>query len=187
MRTRTRRAAFSLLETVIVLAILVIMTSLAYPSLRSMSGGYNMVGGVDSMRSAWAKARARAIEEGRPYRVGIEMNGSHYRIAPDHPEFWAGAGASSADSQGQGMVVEDELPGGVRFTASAEESNVGESGTSGKTGPVSLSAYSTAVVFLPDGTAREDVQVYFSVRGVRPRVLQLRGLTGASSVKMANP
>jgi hypothetical protein len=48
---------------------------------------------------------------------------------------------------------------------------------------VSSDAWATTVVFLPDGTAREDVKITFQVRGARPTALHLRGLTGNVSVQ----
>jgi hypothetical protein len=46
------------------------------------------------------------------------------------------------------------------------------------------SAYSHPVVFLPDGTAREDVAIAFLVKGARRTTLQLRGLTGSTSLQV---
>jgi hypothetical protein len=42
------------------------------------------------------------------------------------------------------------------------------------------------VVFLPDGTAREDAEIVFQVPGARSATLSLRALTGIVSVKAAN-
>ena len=53
--------------------------------------------------------------------------------------------------------------------------------TNAKAGPAP-SAYSHPIVFLPDGTAREDVAIAFVVKGARRTTLNLRGLTGSTSV-----
>ena len=39
---------------------------------------------------------------------------------------------------------------------------------------------------LPDGTARDDVNIIFQGRGARPMVLNLRALTGVVTAKVAN-
>jgi len=183
-----KRRAFTLLEAVIVAVIIVIIASLAYPSVRNMQGGYKLNAAVDGMRSAWAKARARAIEEGRPYRVSIEPNGSCYRIAPDQDDYWSGQ-APADDPKGKGLVTAGALPSGVRFSLDGAAQNLPNPNSDPEPDPkkVSPSAFSTAVVFLPDGTAREDVEIYFQIRGVRPALLQLRGLTGASTVRRVDP
>jgi prepilin-type N-terminal cleavage/methylation domain-containing protein len=86
--TRSRRPGFTLLETLIVLAIMVILAGLTYPSIKGSFGYYKLHGAVDSVRAAWAHARSQAILESRPYRFAVEPNGSHYRVAPDQPDFW---------------------------------------------------------------------------------------------------
>jgi hypothetical protein len=42
---------------------------------------------------------------------------------------------------------------------------------------------STVAVFLPDGTARDDAEVRFQVKGALPKTVKLRGLTGAVTVR----
>jgi Tfp pilus assembly protein FimT len=174
------RSAFTMLETVVVVAIVMIIAALSYPSLRSMQGSYKLNASMDTMRSCWAKARARAIEEGRPYRVSIEPDGSSFRIAPDQADYWSG-NPPADDPLGKGLVIEDALPEGVRFALNSEPSV--SSTTTAESGKIPLSSYSTAIVFLPDGTAREDVEICFQIRGAAPKTLQLRGLTGASTVR----
>lgn len=187
---RKRRDGFSLFEVVLVCAVLVILSALAYPSLRGMYPYYKLQGAVDSVRAAWAQARARAINEGRPYRFAVENQGSHFRVAPDRSDYWSGA-APSSDSQGAGMILEQALPPGVKFTLNGEPvdaATLEEPTTQGEQ-KVTLSpdAYTPAVVFLPDGTAKEDVRIVFQIKGVRPTVLILRGLTGSSSVQQLPP
>jgi hypothetical protein len=43
--------------------------------------------------------------------------------------------------------------------------------------------WSTAVVFQPDGTAKDDVRIVFQVTGVQPTAVQLRGMTCAVTVE----
>jgi len=186
MKTK-RRSGSSLIEILLVMAILVVVSAVTIPSLQSMYSSYKLNGSVDSVRSAWADARARAIEEGRPYRFAVEPAGSSYRVAPDQPEYWNGGDGPSDDPNGHGLVLARSLPSGVRFAVNGEEppSHVPAEPTKDTLAekPVTSANWSTAVVFLPDGTAREDVQVVFTVSGCRPVTLQLRGLTGHVSVQ----
>jgi hypothetical protein len=154
---------------------MVIAAGLLYPSLKGMHGHYKLQGGVDAVRAAWAHARARAIEEGRPYRFAVEPNGSHFRVAPNHPDSWAGSSSGNGTQCG-GLVLEQALPPGVHFSVGdppatpTPEASEKEHPPSGEWTPV--------VVFLPDGTASEDSCVNFQVKGTRSIALHLRGLTG---------
>src|SRR5262245_40719595 len=105
MTARSRRSGYTLFEVVLVAAVVLILAALAYPSLRGMYGGYRVTAGVDSVRAAWAQARGRAIEEGRPYRFAVEPNGTHFRVAPDHSDYWSGS-PPSEDPEGKGLVLE---------------------------------------------------------------------------------
>ncbi len=179
-----KRRAATLFELMLVLAILVIVAGLAIPSLGSMSGHYKLTGAVDVVRSSWAEARARAIDEGRPYRFSIQPDGRAFRIAPDQDDYWSGQGGPSEDPNGKGLIRERSLPRGVRFA-------VGEGNAAPASSepdrfdfddePVKGGNWTTTVVFLPDGTAREDVRIRFEVNGSKPIILQLRGLTGEVS------
>jgi len=183
---KKRRPAASLLEVMVVMAIIIIASAVSVPSFRAMYGPYKRDAGVDSVRSAWADARARAMNENRPYRFAVEPRGSAFRVAPDDPAYWEGGDGPQDDPNGQGLVLEKSLPGGVRFVVNGEGG--GGQPEDSDANPLEEKAvgsaeWTPAVVFLPDGTAREDVKMVFEVRGCRSTILQLRGLTGAVSVQ----
>jgi hypothetical protein len=187
MATRTRRSAYTLFEVVLVCFVLTVIAGLAVPSLKGMYGSYKLNGAVDSVRAAWAQARARAIDEGRPYRFAVEPNGSHYRVAPDRPEFWSG-GAKPAGEHGKALVLEEALPAGVHFNigdaAGGPPPSAPDDAKEEKT--KASGEWSTGVTFLPDGTAKEDVKITFQIRGARPTSLQIRGITGNVTVQTAS-
>jgi hypothetical protein len=184
MVDRSRRSGYTLFEVVLVGAVLTILAAISVPSLKNMYGIHKLNGAVDCVRAGWAEARARAIDEGRPYRFSIEPNGSHYRVAPDNPEYWSG-GAPSTGSQGKGLVLEKALPGGVRFALGDEAPATPAGGSDGKEDSKPSGSWTTGVVFLPNGSASDDVKITFRVRGVKPTSIQLRGLTGNVSVQTA--
>jgi prepilin-type N-terminal cleavage/methylation domain-containing protein len=186
MTARSRRRGFTLLEVLLASAVLLMLAAICYPSLKSSYGYYKLTGGIDSVRAAWAMARARAIEEGRPYRFSVEPNGSHFRVAPDKADYWSGS-APADDSQGKGLVLEQALPGGVRFSVNGQPTgNIPEDKSPpGKDDKAKVAGieWSTTVVFLPDGTAKDDVNILFQVQGARATRLSLRGLTASVSVQ----
>lgn len=182
------RHAFTLLEVVLVLAILVIVTVLAYPSLEGMYDNARLKAAADEVRTAWTEARTRAVNEGRPYRFAMVPGKGNYRLAPDSPEFWSGGGDQDAapDAVEKPLVLERNLAKGVRFN-SQDASTPLELDTGDDSflppGSVEMSKYLPIVTFFPDGTSREDVSIVFSLKGARPILLKLRGITGAVTVR----
>ena len=186
MANRSRRSAYTLFEVVLVGAVLTILAAVSYPTLKNMYGYHKLNGAVDSVRAAWAEARSRAIDEGRPYRFSVEPNGSHYRVAPDEDDYWSGGSGPANDPNGKALVLEKALPGGVRFALGDEAPAADDAAPdNGKEDCKASGNWSTGAVFLPNGTARDDVKITFQVRGVRPTAIQLRGLTGNVSVQTA--
>jgi type II secretory pathway pseudopilin PulG len=183
------RRAYTLLEMMLLLVIIVMLAALAYPSLDSMYGDFKVSSAADQVRAAWAEGRAQAINEGRAYRFAVIPGKGNYRLAPDSNEFWGGNGATSANptSTDQPVILEKALPKGVRLVVAdpsgASPDLTPTDDTVAPAGSVDPSQYQSVVTFLPDGTSREDVQMVFSSRGVRPLVLSLRGITGAVSVR----
>lgn len=186
MTARKRRRGFTLLEVLLATAVLLMLTAVCYPSLRSSYGYYKLTGGIDSVRAAWAMARARAVEEGRPYRFSVEPNGSRFRVAPDRSDYWSGS-TPDDDTQGKGLVLEQALPGGVLFSVNGQPSAKlpEDKSAPGSEDKATFSGveWSTAVVFLPDGTAKDDLDILFEVRGTRAARVRLRGLTAAVTVQ----
>src|SRR5262249_10329826 len=85
---------------------------------------------------------------------------------------------ASADAANQHYIFEDALPRGVTFTT-AEDANPAQGGdTVLPIGSVESSQWSPTAIFLPNGTALDNVEIVFQARGCRPRALRLRALTG---------
>lgn len=157
------RRGFTILETMLVLALILVIAAIAIPSIDAMYSDVKLTAAADMVRGNWAEARARAAEDGIAYRFAVVPQTGKFRVSPD-------ADNSLADDSGDPpLTVEDTLPGEVTF------SDASDSGGS------SDGEYQSVVVFLPDGTAQENVEVGFRGRGSRTLVLKLRGLTGAVS------
>jgi prepilin-type N-terminal cleavage/methylation domain-containing protein len=163
------RQAFTLLEVMIVLVILVIIGAIAYPSLQAIQERFRLDSSVDEVKSRFAEARAHAIEEGRPYRFAVQPDSSKFRVAPDASEFWdGGSGSGSGDaSETPPLIVEEEIEKEVLF-------KLGE----GSGGGSDSGSWSTLVVFLPDGTCREDAEIRFELGGFKPMIIKVRAMTG---------
>jgi prepilin-type N-terminal cleavage/methylation domain-containing protein len=181
------RAGYTLLELVLVLAIMVILAAMIYPSAESMYGHLKLSQGADTVRDAWAAARAHAINEGRPYRFAIIPGQGNLRIAPDSSEYWAGGGPTqneSDDPDNKPLVETKTLPKGLRFSSGdSAPPPVTQGPSSIPEDGISPDMWSTRTVFLADGTATDDVEVIFGADGTMGRVLKLRALTGAVTAR----
>lgn len=172
-----RRHGFTLLEVTLVLAVIVLLAALVYPSIEAMYGNVRLEAAADQVRGRWAEARAKAIEEGRAYRFATQPDGQ-YKIAPDTADNWGGNGDTTAgdanDTDSPSLVIEETLPDGIKFS---DESNSADS-----SGP-----WQSSLKFLPDGTASADKAITLQAEGVRGVRLRIRALTGAVTTETIEP
>jgi prepilin-type N-terminal cleavage/methylation domain-containing protein len=175
-RSRVARqpAGFTLLELMLVMAVLLVAAAITVPVIDSMMTTGNVKAARDMVRARWADIRGRAMKEGRPWKFSVIYQTGQFKIEPEDPNEPSDSSddlaTGSSDRTGEG-----ELPPKVLFAK--DQGSVGVSGGGGN--------YETLVVYLADGTARDDVQVLFGTAGSQPIGLQLRALTGA--VSMVDP
>jgi len=160
-----RRQGYTLLEILLVLAIIVITTGLAIPLMDNMFGGNHLVQAGDLVKSRLNEMRTRAKDEGRKYKMTISEDGAIFRIEPLTED-----GTDSATLVN--FQTEDQLPKDVVFRPCTCVSCDGE----GEVGTTQ------EIVINSDGSAAFDYEIPLTGtsenRGV---VVRLRGLTGAIS------
>ena len=173
MRTAPHlRRGFTLLEILLVLAILVLLSSLALPSLSRLQDDSKLDNSADAVRSAWTEARSHAVEESQAYRFAITADSGKFRIAPDRDEYWTGD-SPAADDKNPAFVSEDTLPAGITFTVAADSPGLTPDD----------SGWTRVATFLTDGTCREtSIEIRFSMNQMPPRVVRMRGMTGTVTV-----
>jgi len=172
---RKPRRGYTLFESIVVVAILAIVAAAVAPTIQSMYGDTPVTAASDTVKARWADAKARAASENRPYKFAVIENSGRFKIAPDSPEFWDGAGG---DSGTNGLVMEDKLPRDVVFCApGAAPAGAGAGNAAGQDQGVG-GDWSSSIVFNPDGSADRDAEIAFGEAGARPVVLKLRGATG---------
>lgn len=183
MRSRRRRA-FTLMEIVLVMAIMVIFAALSYPSIESMYSGARLEGAGDAVRAAWSEAQAHAVNETRSYRFAIVPGKGNYRVAPDSAEFWTGSdGNSNSDPDNPAYILEDALPKGMVFPDDGGNTpNVAANDSALPRGSVGINQWVTKATFLPDNTAQDDAEIILRYHDARPMILRLRALTGTTTV-----
>jgi prepilin-type N-terminal cleavage/methylation domain-containing protein len=175
----TRRSGFTLLEVVLVLALLVMLAAMAMPALESWYVDMKVDAGADHLRAKFAEARAHAIEEGRPYRFAVMPGQSNYRIAPDSSDFWGGspngtATDGSTDGTAPPLVLEDAMPNSITFNL----------GSGAAAGAADSNGWVTILTFLPpDGSSDSDKTIRLELDGARPVDVSVRSLTGAVTTR----
>jgi prepilin-type N-terminal cleavage/methylation domain-containing protein len=157
------RAGFTLFELMLVMAVVLVAAAISIPAIDAMMADGQIKAARDMVRARWADIRGRAMREGRPYKFSIIENTCRFKIEPEDI-------SDPSDTDDGDMTFEGELPPQILFTK--DQSGVGAAGGAG-------GDYETLAVYLPDGTARDDVQVLFGKQGSRPIGLYLRALTGA--------
>ncbi len=178
-RPNPRRRGYTILELLVVMTAVVILGSVAVPTIFGMQGDTRSKAGADMVRAAMNEARAKAMEDGQAYRLAVSSDQQHIRIAPDDDQA-VNNNSSSGHDEGTGgpFVREENLPENVTASVLLGQN---EQSTQDQAGWVRVAT------FLPDGTCREDsIEVELREPGVAPYVVRLRGLTGAVSVTRAN-
>jgi prepilin-type N-terminal cleavage/methylation domain-containing protein len=164
------RSGFTLLELLLVMAILLVVMAIGVPAIDSMMASGNVKAARDMVRARWADMRGRAMKEGRPYVFSVMYNTGKFMIAPEDPN------EASDSGDDPSIDYEGELPPNVLF---AKADGAASAAPSGGTG------YEPLAVYLADGTARDDVQIMFGNGSSQSIGLQIRSLTG--QVTMVDP
>src|SRR5262245_35950725 len=106
------RSAFTLLEVMLVLAILVAVTAVAWPQIHRAYETVRLRKAADQVQEALARARVQAMSSGLPQVFRFEPNSPRYTITPVQDET---ASIDSADvsssSVGQGSSVPTNASG----------------------------------------------------------------------------
>jgi prepilin-type N-terminal cleavage/methylation domain-containing protein len=154
---RKERKGYTLFEIIVVMAIILVAGAVAVPTIRNMMGDTPVKAAADQVKSRLAEARAKAMEEGKPYRFEVRGDNT-FRVGPDD------------DFEGP-SVLDDTLPRDVSFSQGGNNNNT-QNGNG-----------SSSVVFLPDGSASSDFDLPLTQQGSAPVTLKLNKTTGAANVQ----
>lgn len=183
---RRGRRALTLVEVLLVLALLVIIGAVSVPQLAgSMSRGRLQHSG-DLLRSAWGKARLAAMRSGEVYLFRLQPNGGWYQIVTLAELAGDGAANASTPPPDDGDELEflesdvlrlarHRLPAGIVF-ASAEIEDAPSLAAEATAGDGN---WSNPILFYADGITSNATVLLANDDGYMVRVT-LRGLTGMS-------
>lgn len=189
---RKPRRAFTLLEMLLVLALLVVVAAIAAPAIVGLSAGWRLKHAGEQLRTEWARARVAAMKSGRIHVFRYEIDGPRYQV-----EFWEAdvtlleAGEDEAVIAGEGPTEIEEsqldpyrqLPDGVRFVIGQIEESARSQSLEPQLGGASGRdvAWSGPILFYGDGTTSSAHVMLANDRG-RALSVTLRGLTGIARV-----
>jgi type II secretion system protein H len=129
-----RRCAFTLIELILVLALLVIITSIAVPAMSRFIRGRALGSESQRLMALIHAAQSRAVSEGAPMMLWIDEKGGAYGIAAE-------TSGQNGDPKAEDLSVDPTLQISVL--------NVG-------TGAATTFKNLPAIRFLADGTVDED-------------------------------
>lgn len=171
------RDGYTLLELLVVLAVIILIGAIIVPGLSGTQGNTKVKAAADDATAAIALARSHAIAEGRNYRIAVSQDGTKIRVSPDDP---AALDPGADEDAAKPFVTERQFEKGVTLVPIITGS---EMSTADSEGWIRLAT------FLQDGTCREAYDPDFEIRevGVRPLVIQIRALTGHTTVNPSAP
>ncbi|WP_442485284.1 prepilin-type N-terminal cleavage/methylation domain-containing protein [Aeoliella sp. SH292] len=168
-----RRTAFTLIELLLVLALLVVITGFTVLSLEGSILRSKLRKGVDQVRTSWSDARLQAVSGGQRMAFSCVIGGRDYRLSSVGDMLAPQEGASPAGATG-------ELPEGILFRSLEAASHVDVMGATAMP-HIDDGQWSPPVVFNADGTSYDAVVILEEDSGKQVQV-SLRGMTCTADV-----
>ncbi len=175
------RQAFTLIELILVMGIIVMIASLATPMMTRMLGRQSLTQGANRVRVEMGRARVEAIKTGEVQALFFLPQGNWFNVAA-FSQLPLQAGIASREQSLLNNRVytgyeDNVLPPGIRFLAGSMEL---DSRSAQTLGDVKIDNDSIQpVLFYPDGTA-QDATIYVEDNRRNRVAVVLRGLTGSA-------
>ncbi len=198
---RRGRPGFTLVEMLLTLAIITVISAMAWPVLQRPLANQRLHSAADEVRTRLCKTRIQAMRSGHVYAFRYQLGGDHFRtepeVAPVPTSSLAGIQSETSDASEDEfrMAGEDAaeledmaLPQGVTFLAEeSSDDGMPASLAAAETGPtVDSGDWSEPILFYPDGTASNVQLVLGNDQSGAVRLL-LRGITGTVTVADVDP
>ncbi len=178
-----RRRAFTLMELMLTLSLLVIIAALAWPVMDGPFANLRMRKAADKVRAEWVTARVEAMDTGRTFVFRYVPEKDRFIIKPHVRTETSGDQEYTGFGERSAATVCDSLPQGITFLASQTESDTRASGFGLDSDPTvdSTSDWSDPILFYPDGTT-SSAELTLRDKDGRCINLKLRGLTGVVKI-----
>ena len=188
MSRRRRHHGLTLLEILLVLALLVIIGAVAAPAIGRFVQTQRLRDSANLIRGEWSRARVQAMKSGRIHVFRYEPAGRQYVV-----DYWMAADDQLEAGDDREVVTPEidspwdaeKLPEGIRFllgqTEEGAEQRLDVAEAPAETGINSGAGWSPPILFYSDGTTSDADIVLVNKRNTAIRI-SLRGLTGIGTV-----
>ena len=187
------RQGMTLMEVLLVLAIVAIVAALMWPALERPLANHRLHSAADEVRTEWCQARIEAMRSGHTYAFRYEVGGDRFYTEPENGlDATASEGAlapvSSAAGRAQSGASTDaarpaenkSLPKGVKFSAEQASRTMTPTAAAPSQNQPS-GGWSNPIFFYPDGTASDIQLVLICNQSCTLRVM-LRGSTATATI-----
>jgi type II secretory pathway pseudopilin PulG len=189
------RAGLTLVEVLLVLALMVVFGALAWPALRYPLANQRLRAAAEQIRVEWTRARLEAIKTQTPYIFRFLPGENRYTVEPLGSSSFGATGAQAGwdvtfpreDTWGSGFSSypqEKTVPEGIIFVGGTAEGDTRADAVVEELAAVlgpAVFTWSDPIIFFPDGTAT-DAEVTLQNDQGRQITVWLRGLTGIAQV-----
>lgn len=181
VRAKRARHGLTLMEILIVVAVMILIASLASPNMLGFLESQRLRKSGDIMRAEFAQARIKAMKSGRIYMFRYEQDTGNYITQPwimSDDAIEAGEQAATVVSSNLGKTLTE----GVTFAGGESEADSRSQSIEAEAATDSLGSnnWSQPILFYPDGTSTNS-KLYLANRKDRVIEVKLRGLTGMST------
>jgi prepilin-type N-terminal cleavage/methylation domain-containing protein len=192
---RGPRRAFTLVELLLTMALLVIISGVAWVGVQRPLARQRLRSAADLVHAEWTQARVDAMKSGHTYAFRYMLHGNRYHLGPqENPSATDSSSSSSAAPQSSAPdeeemgddplppPVDKTLPQGIRFLGPEGGSELATLGE----GPATASAdnangWSEPIYFYADGST-SDARLLVAADRHSALRLQLRGITGMVTI-----
>src|SRR5271166_2762958 len=81
MKAACKRRAFTLIEVLLVMALMVIISAVAWMALQGPLARQRLRAAADAVRTAWVEARVGAMKTGHTFAFRYRVHGDRYHLA----------------------------------------------------------------------------------------------------------
>ena len=195
-----RHTAYTLLELLIVLGLIVLIVGIGFPAVHRMFIHGELKAGVRQLQSELYRTRLEAMKSGKPYVFRCEIGTANFEIVPkaifdQRQQEQAGLGATAVGSEllGGNTDFDDPFAAGpmepVEMVVATPSGDIYRKTLNGNIifapAPVgAMPGWSAPVLFYPNGRTSQTSFALLTTRFYTFRQeLHLRGLTGTASVE----
>jgi prepilin-type N-terminal cleavage/methylation domain-containing protein len=175
------RRAFTLLEVVLVLALIVVLAALTLPALEGPLATRRLQSAADQVRTTWTRARLWAVDSGQVQVFTCDVAAGTYRVESLGDQLEASRVVPASD-ESQTTVprapgYEGRLPEEVVFYLGTADASTPQASSVAAQGADGI----PPLVFYPDGTC-STAEVWLANASGQAIPVRLRGLTGTAMV-----